>query len=633
LLGLPQLPPLAIIFDEVINGLTELPYRVLLFLDDYHVINNPKLHEALEYFIEHQPPDVHLAITTREDPPFSLARMRAKKQMTEIRAHDLCFTLEEAGQFFTQSMNLTLNLETVSALELQTEGWAVGLQLAALAIQNLPGQQEFLTEFSGTHRYIIDYLLDEVLKRQPPEISQFLSHTAILKRFNAELCQAVTGNADAMNILARLERANLFLVPLDDQRGWYRYHHLFGDVLSAGLSAQAEREICIRAARWFESQELLAEALPYWLAIAEINEAERLICKLAIDLIRHGELQTLLGWIDSLPEQTVDRNADLISYKALALLMTGQITRARDYVGTTSHRFEGEAKTTGYGRLLSIQAWFSTTGDEAHTGELARAALACLDESDLFFRILTLVSLGGHYAWNAKLAASTQVFREAWRLGRGLHHPFIALAALANLAFNLVDQGQLREAEALCRSALAEYVDRRGKSLPVLGIVYSPLATICYEKGEFQEAEAFARASSELCERLFSRDILGRDNEIVLARLAFQGGNSKQAFDLLGATAQAARQNDLTMIVFKMSVIRAELHLLQGNLAEAQIALRELDTLVQTSRPKAEHVVAHLHAIHWDLAGQPEKALEILERLEQANRNEGSVRRMIGVSV
>ena len=633
LLGLPQLPSLTLIFDEVINSLAESQFRIILFLDDYHVITNPNLHEALEYFIEHQPPGFHLAITTREDPPLSLARMRAGRQITEIRAHDLRFTLEEAYQFFKQSMNLGLDLETVNALETQTEGWVVGLQLAALAIQNLPSQQEFLADFSGSHRYIIDYLLDEVLEHQPPEISQFLSQTAILKRFNAELCQAITGHADARTVLAELERVNLFLVPLDDQRGWYRYHHLFAHVLSTGLSPDVEREIRIRAARWFESQQLLGEAIPYWLGVPEVKEAERLISKLAVDLIRHGELQTLLGWIDSLPEQAVNNNPDLISYKALVLLMTGQINRAQDYVAQVNRRFQGGTRNSGYGRVLAIQAWLSTTGDEAHTGELAQAALAQLDESDLFFRIFTLVSLGGHYAWNANLAASTNVFREAWCLGKELNHPFITLAALANLAFNLLDQGQLREAETLCRSALAEYVDSRGRPLPILGIVYSPLATICYEKGEYEEAQSFAQASSDLCQRLFSSDILGRDNEIVLARIALQRGNVKQAFDLIQSTAQAARQNNLTMVVFKMAIILAELYLVQGNLSEAEIALNELDALVQTRLPKAEHVVTHLHAIHMALSGQPEKALELLSRLEQANHAEGSIRRVIGVHI
>lgn len=633
LLGMPQLPPLSAILDEVINDLAGSDARIVLFLDDYHVITNVILHEALEYLMEHQPPTLHLVITTREDPPFSLARMRARRQVTEIRAHDLRFTLEEARQFFQQSMSLGLDPETINAIESQTEGWAVGLQLAALAMQDLPHPQEFLVGFSGTHRYIIDYLLEEVLKRLPTEISEFLSKTALLKRFNAELCQAVTGNSASTEILAQLERSNLFLIPLDDQRGWYRYHHLFANVLCAGISADVEREICTRAARWFESKALLAEALPYWLAISDVDQVARLLSKLAIDSIRNGELQTLLHWLDSLPEQVVGNDPNLVFYKALCLLMTGQINRAQDYLAQANHRFEPAEKSAGYGRLLSIRAWLSATGDEIRTAERAQTALVHLQESDVFFRILTLIALGDYYAWNADLAKSTEVFREAWRLGRQLNHPFITLGALASLAFNLLDQGQLREAEALCRSALAEYVDSRGKPLPILGMIYSPLATICYEKGEFEEAQFFAETGSELCQRLFSSAIMGKDNEIVLARIALLRGNTKQAMELVQATAQAARENNQMMIVFKMAIVQAEVYLVQGNLAEAEMALRELDALVQANLTKAKHIIIHLHAIYWSIVGQPKKALAILSELEQANREEGSVRRVIGVTI
>ncbi|HEX5808162.1 MAG TPA: LuxR C-terminal-related transcriptional regulator, partial [Anaerolineales bacterium] len=591
------------------------------------------LHDALEYFIEHAPSSFHLAITTREDPPFSLSRMRARRQMTEIRAHDLRFTSEEARQFFNQSMNLKLDAGTIHALETRTEGWAVGLQLAALAMQNLPGQQDFLSDFSGSHRYVIDYLLDEVLKRQPPEISDFLLKTALLKRFNGELCQVVTGTPSAAAILSELERCNLFLISLDNQRGWYRYHHLFADALAAGLSAEMERDIRLNAARWFESQGFLAEAIPYWLAIRETKQVERLIGILAVDLIRRGELQTLLGWLNSLPADILEANPDLLSYKALSLLMTSQIDQARDCVMKASQRVNGQERGTHYGRLLAIRAWFSSVGGETQTGELANAALAQLDGTDLFFRILALVALGDHHAWNASLPTSSGVFRQAYELGKQLEHPFITLAALVNLAFNLLDQGQLTEAEALCRSALSEYVDPRGKPLPIAGMIYSPLATICYEKGDFAEAQSFARAGSDLCQRLFSSAIMGKDNEIVLARIAFQRGDVKQAFEILRSTVDAARQSHMMMLVCKMKITEAELYLAQGNLAEAESSLQELDALATSNLIKVELVVDHLHAIHAAAVHQPRKALEILDRVEQANSKAGSLRRMIAVHI
>ena len=396
LLGMPQIPPLAEILDELINDLAALETQILLVLDDYHVINNPAVHDALEYFIDHQPAQLHLVITTREDPPLPLSRLRARGQMTEIRARDLRFTIDEARQFFNQSMQLDLTLEAINALEARTEGWAVGLQLAALALQDLPDQQDFLSGFSGSHRYVIDYLLDEVLKRQPAEIRGFLEKTALLRQFNAELCQAVTGNPASAAILAGLERSNLFLIPLDDQRGWYRFHHLFADVLRAGLEPEAEREIRIQAADWFESQGIFDEAISYWLAVPDADRAAHLIGQLAPELLKNGELQILLGWLNCLPETVVNQNPDLVSHKALCLLLTGQTLKARDYASQADHTFSGQTQNPGHGLLLAMQAWFAVNAGEQRTAELARAALEQLDPSDLFYRALALISLGNY---------------------------------------------------------------------------------------------------------------------------------------------------------------------------------------------------------------------------------------------
>ena len=638
LLGMPQIPPPPAIFDQLINDLSELHNPAILILDDYHVVTNPQIHEALEYFLDHQPPQFHLALTSRVDPPFSLARMRVRGELTEIRAHQLRFTPEEARQFFNQAMRLDLAPEDVAALEARTEGWAAGLQLAALAMQNLPDRRDFLAEFSGSHRYVIDYLLEEVLKRQPPHIRDFLRETAVLPRFNADLCQAVTGGDDgshrhAADILTELEQSNLFLIPLDDKRGWYRYHHLFADVLRTGLPWETERRVRQRAARWFTEQGPPAEALPHWLAIADTDQAAHLIDQLAADWLKNGELQTLLGWLEALPETAVNANPDLISYKALCLMLTGQIERAQQY-GRQAHKlFARQAESGGLGRLLAIQAWFAMTGSQTEAGALAQSALAQLDQNDTFFRAIALVALGSDYAWNASLDVSSQVFRETYELGRRMNHPFIILGALANLAFNLLEMGQLREAEALCRAALSEYVDQRGNPLPILGIVYSPLAAVCYEQGRFEEAQTWARRSITLSQRLFSSVILGGDSEIVLARVAFQQGRADEALALLASTAETARQRHVLLVVFKTAVVQAEFHLLSGNLPEARQCLNELDRLGQASLHKTKQIFAHLSARFQAASGQSAQALHMLRELTETTQTENSLRRLMGTYV
>lgn len=632
LLGLPQLPPPPAIFDQLINDLAELPTPVVVILDDYHVITNPHIHEALEYFLDHQPSHIHLVLTTRVDPPFALARLRVRGQLCEIRAHDLRFTADETRQFFREFMALDLDPADIAGLEHRTEGWAAGLQLAALAMQHLPNRRDFLAEFSGSHRYIIDYLMDEVLKLQTAAMRDFLRQTAVLQQFNADLCQAVTGTR-AVDILAHLERINLFLVPLDDRRGWYRYHHLFADVLRAGLEPEQERQIQARAAAWFTDEGLLGQALPYWLAAGNVAQAAQLIGTLAAEWLKDGELQTLLGWLEVLPETAVANNPDLISYKAICLLLTGQLEKARLYARQARAIFEAQAEPAGAGRLLAIQAWFAMTSGAADCAALAQAALSQLEDADQFFRAIALVALGSDYAWNADLATSSQVFQQTYRLGQQMGHAFITLGALANWAFNLVEMGQLRQAEALCRAALADYVDKRGQPLPVLAILYSPLAAICYEQGQFDEAQQFAQQSIALSQRLFSNVILGGDSEIVLARIAFHRGQAQEALALLAETAESARQRQVQMVVYKTAVVTAEIHLLLGNNGQVPQLLQQFEAETLPNLPKTQRILAHLQARYWIATRAPEKAQALLNELEQLEQTEGCLRRLMGVFV
>jgi len=631
LLGVPQLPSSTIILDQLLNDLAALENRICLVLDDYHVISSSQIHEAVEYFLDHQPVQVHLIITTRVDPPLPLARMRTRGQMTEIRASDLRFTLEESSQYFNQSRCLDLPAEAVQTLESRTEGWAAGLQLAALALQNQPDRQDFLADFGGSHRYVIDYLLDEVLKLQPPEISDFLAKTSILSRFNAELCQAVTGNPTSADILAQLERCNLFLIPLDNTRGWYRYHHLFADALRVGLERATERALRSKAAAWLEDQGLFTEAIPHWLAAPEPEQAAHLIARLAPDLLRNGEMQTLIGWLNVLPETVVDQSPDLISHKAFCLLMTGQTKAARDFASRAFLSLPVQSQNPGYGRLLAMQAWFAAWSGETNAAELARAALERLAAADLFFRTLALLALGSHYALIANLSDSSQVFRETWELGRQMNHPFIAMGALANLTFNLLEMGKLRESEALCRAALSEYVDNRGRQLPILGILYAPLAAICYEKGDFTEAQVLAERGIAICKRLFSNEIMGGDNEITLARIAFENGDPKKAFELLHNVSQSANQRGMTVVVYKMAIVQADFYLLQGNLIDAERKLRELEVVTNSDFSKTSHMIALLRARFLAASNQAGQALEILNHLEEATTTEGALRRWIAV--
>ena len=629
LLGVPQVASYLVILDELLNDLAGLEFQLCLALDDYHTITSPQIQQAMEYLLDHQPSQLHLIITTRVDPALPLARLRVRGQMTEIRARDLRFTLEEASQFFNQLMRLDLSLDAIRALDARTEGWAAGLQLAALALSDQPDRQDFLSAFGGSHRYVVDYLLDEVLKRQPTEISAFLTQTSILRRFNAGLCQAVTGNPNSAEILSQMERANLFLLPLDETRGWYRYHSLFAEALHLGLDPAEERTMHARAAAWFEGNGWLSEALAHWQAVPEPAQAARLMTQLAPELLRTGEAQTLLGWLNSLPESVLPQSPELVSHHALCLLMTGQPDAARE---SAARAFAAPSQAKD-GRLLAIQAWFSAAAGSARTMELARLALERLGEGDSFFHALALLALGGQYAWSANLSESSEIFRQTWELGKRMKHPFIALGGLANLAFNLLEKGQLREAESLCRAAFDEFVDSRGRPLPILGILHAPLAAICYEKGSLDEAQNLAERGVALCQRLFSNDIMGGDNEITLARIALERGEPEKGFDLLRAITRSASQRGMTIVVYKMALADAELHLLMGDLPAAGRKLREVEALTRPELSKSSRMAEHLRARLLAAAGETRQALNILHELAQTDQADGALRRHMGIQL
>ena len=296
----PQPPPTESILIALLNEITIIPDKFVLVLDDYHVIDAMAIDHALTFLLEHLPPAMHLVITTRADPPLPLARYRARGQLTELRATDLRFTESEAADFLKQVMGLNLSAQEIAALESHTEGWIAGLQLAALSMQGHQDVPGFIRAFAGDHRYIVDYLVEEVLQRQPDPVRSFLLQTAILDRLRGPLCDAVTGQQGGNARLEALERGNFFVVPLDDKRHWYRYHHLFAEVLAAHLRAEQPDQLSTlhrRASDWYEHNGLPADAIRHALAGEDFARAADLV-ELAWPAMRRSRQEaTFLGWL------------------------------------------------------------------------------------------------------------------------------------------------------------------------------------------------------------------------------------------------------------------------------------------------------------------------------------------------
>src|SRR5919112_590390 len=390
LLDSPQASPIEAILTTLLNELVDLSTDSVLVIDDYHLIESQTIHEALTFLIDHLPPRMHLVIATRMDPPLPLPRMRVRGKLTELRAADLRFTPEEAATFLNQVMGLELSAEDTAELEGRTEGWIAGLQMAALAMRDHADVSGFIAAFTGSNRHVVDYLAEEVLARQPEELRTFLLKTSVLDRMCAPLCNAVTGHADGQTTLERLEHANLFVIPLDDERHWYRYHHLFADVLRQRLhQAHAELvpDLHQRAGGWFEEEGLVPEAIHHALAARDWERAIRLIGSSGMTVVLSQQGQTLLGWIDKIPEELGRERPVLCTIRALALAFSNRPDAAEASLQQAERCLRGkpitdEARTIS-GRAAVIRAAIARfSGDLQRCVALSRRALELLPETE-----------------------------------------------------------------------------------------------------------------------------------------------------------------------------------------------------------------------------------------------------------
>ena len=328
----PQPPPIESILTTIVNEISSVPDDFVLILDDYHVLDSRPDDEALAFLLEHLPPRMHLVIATREDPRLPIARLRARGQLTELRAADLRFTPAEATEFLKRATGLDLATDDVEALEARTEGWIAGLQMAAISLQGVPDAASFIRSFTGSHRFVLDYLLEEVLGRQPGEVQAFLLRTSVLDRLCGPLCDAVlcspAGSGD--ETLQAIDRANLFVIPLDNERRWYRYHHLFGDLLrrrlAHSLSSEEIAGLHLRASEWYERDGQLLEAFQHATAANDVERAERLIDSDGMDLHLRGVLTPILDWLASLPRAVLEARPRLLVRSATLSLMAVQTT-------------------------------------------------------------------------------------------------------------------------------------------------------------------------------------------------------------------------------------------------------------------------------------------------------------------
>lgn len=495
LLRSPQPTPMEMVLTLLLNELSACDRTLTLVLDDYHLIESLGVHNVLIFLLDHLPPNLRLIIATRLDPPLPLSRLRVRGQLLELRAGDLRFTCEETAAFLNEIMGLNLTTEAVARLEARTEGWVAGLQLAALSLQGRTNPSEFLDSFTGSNRYIVDYLFEEVLSRQSAEMQTFLQETSFLSRLCGPLCEAVTGRAGGQALLEQLDSANLFLIPLDEERRWYRYHHLFADVLQARLAQQGSNrvaELHKRAAAWFDAQGLGEEAIHQALAGHHLEQAAEYVDRYADGTWKRGEQVTLEGWLRALPRELILARPRLCVMQGAIYIYTVQLQAVQELIDVCrpTELSEDPDLRDVQGRLLALEGFLlRMLGQYPEARKISQIALSCLDEENARWRAVTTLNLGVLYFEDGNLSGTIEAFTEAAHLARLGEDLVTVLIARCGLAESREEQGALQEASRLYQSALDYMTERNIKRFPHQLWLYCGLGRLHYEWNDLSEAD------------------------------------------------------------------------------------------------------------------------------------------------
>jgi LuxR family maltose regulon positive regulatory protein len=582
----PQLPSIEVILTPLINSITESASHFTLVLDDYHVITNIQVHEAIRFTLDSIPPNMHLVLSSRADPPWPLSRMRARGEMAEIRANDLRFTPEEIAKFINDIMGFDLSPEDLKLLESRTEGWIAGLQMAALSMQGRKDLSSFIKALSGSHRFIMDYLVEEVIDKQSREIQEFLLKTSILGRMNGPLCDFVTGGSDSQETLSYLEQANLFLIPLDEERCWYRYHHLFSGLLRSYQEQYRPGrapELYLKASKWYEDQGLIADAVEHALVAADLDRVISLVEGNAISMMDHGQLGTLRGWLDALPNELVLSRPWLCLARAWIYVYSGQLHMVEPLLldaerGLASVQDKKEMSHIK-GHMAVIRAYHAELrGDFEEAIDFAHTAQHSLPKQDLRARCFTLVKLSASLRLTGKLEPAAQAFEEAILVSQELGDSHIAIHVRCDLAGLYFMQGRLREVDRICHEALdlaRQHFVRSGWWMPITGYVYARMCQLAYERNDLEGARQAAEKGIELSRPSGLPEYLA-DNYVFQAITLQALGDGEGAL----ATVQEAKTLAKKISPWYKEVVEpyeAQIRLAQGDLELARKLVDEED--------------------------------------------------------
>jgi LuxR family transcriptional regulator, maltose regulon positive regulatory protein len=575
-----QFPAKAVLTD-LINDICSLSDHFVLVLDDYHVIQNKNIHNALNFLMENMPPNLHLVILTRSDPPLHLSHLRGRGQIIELRAIDLRFTLEEGRKFLNQVMKLNLSEEEISSLDARSEGWIAGLQMAAISLKGRTDTTEFIDAFSGSNRNILDYLFEEVFERQTEDIKSFLLETSILEQLTGPLCDAVTHRNDSSKVLEAMKKANLFVISLDEIGRWYRYHRLFADLLKHSLKnfrPQIIADLYKRASLWYEQNGLAGLAIEHALAGHDFVLAASLIERNAEATLTYGEMATLRRWIGSLPEENVRAKPVLMLFQVLAELWLHSSPLKR---GEAQLREAAELDPRGQlaGQVLAVQAILAAAkGDTHQSVELAHRSLAILSPESTFWRRAVAPCLGQFSLLRGELPeipTALNLFSEAIQMARETGNLFSMVLALRRLAEVNIAAGHLRESQACYQQIIDLAVDSQGKPLPLASFGMIGLGSLAREWHDLDQAAALLDQGIHLASGKLG--LWQLEGYVNLAHVRNSQGNTGEARKLIQNARQlTAESTNGTEFAIYVTVNEIVLFLRQGNLEATTEWAREL---------------------------------------------------------
>ncbi len=661
----------------LVNDLAQVKDDFILVLDDYHLIEAEPIHEAVDFLLDHMPNNMHLAITGRSDPPLPLARLRVRRQMTEIRAADLKFTTNEAASFFNDFMDLELSTAEIATLESRTEGWIASLHLAALSLQGRENKHDFIAAFSGGHHHLIDYLVDEVLLRQPPQIQSFLLKTSILSRISASLCDHLLESSTSVENLEQLEKSNLFVIQLDDERQWYRYHHLFADFLQQRLQVKEPQELANlhrRAAQWLRENGFTHEAIGHAFAAGDVDMAADIIDSICMSMAMDSQLVTLSEWQSRLPEVVVAARPWLCISFAWSRLLTGEIAavepllqKAETAIANRETAADDDAEVRGY--ITVMRAFIARgMGEFRRAIEISLEARKKLSEEDLAIWGILALNLGNSYLACGELVEADKTLTEAGTACRKARNYYAEIAAISNRSYLQMIQGHLQEAAKIAQKAIQLGTERGGgHPLPATGYGYVGLGQVFYEWNNLSEAESNLVRGLELGKKINEVSILMRGN-LALARLRVTQGDSDAAMVALNHARELApccrlpegpqidgwemdiklalgnleeprrwadeyanqSREPLDYLNFRLDLTLARVRLEQGRPAET---LGVLETLLPAAKAAGRHgdmvEILALTALAQASDGEKEEAMAALQKALELGEPEGYARTFI----